>query len=102
MAVELKLMSFDSMMVSATGADPTTLRRPQTSIMCTLGPALWSVEMIEKLLISWIDGARFNFSQGSHKYHQESLNDLSPAMLNAYILRAFMLDTKGPKIRTEF
>ncbi|KAK9290786.1 hypothetical protein L1049_008964 [Liquidambar formosana] len=46
--------------------------------------------------------ARFNFSHGSHSYHQETLHNLRAAMLNTGILCAVMLDTKGPEIRTGF
>ncbi|KAM7500329.1 hypothetical protein LguiA_024743 [Lonicera macranthoides] len=46
--------------------------------------------------------ARFNFSHGSHDYHQETLNNLRTAVKNTGILCAVMLDTKGPEIRTGF
>ncbi|GAB4856147.1 hypothetical protein Ancab_024788 [Ancistrocladus abbreviatus] len=74
--------------------------RPKTKIVCTLGPASRSVEMIEKLLRAGMNVARFNFSHGSHSYHQETLNNLRKAMENTGILCAVMLDTKGPEIRT--
>lgn len=68
--------------------------RPKTKIVCTLGPASRSVEMIEKLLRSGMNVARFNFSHGSHEYHQETLDNLRAAMQNTGILCAVMLDTK--------
>ncbi|GFY93568.1 pyruvate kinase family protein [Actinidia rufa] len=77
-------------------------RRPKTKIVCTLGPASRSVEMIEKLLMVGMNVARFNFSHGSHAYHQETLNNLRTAMHNTKIMCAVMLDTKGPEIRTGF
>ncbi|KAK8477866.1 hypothetical protein V6N13_131460 [Hibiscus sabdariffa] len=76
--------------------------RPKTKIVCTLGPASRSVEMIERLLKAGMNVARFNFSHGSHAYHQETLDNLRTAMLNTGILCAVMLDTKGPEIRTGF
>ncbi|KAF5725706.1 pyruvate kinase cytosolic isozyme [Tripterygium wilfordii] len=79
-----------------------SLRRPKTKIVCTLGPASRSVEMIEKLLMAGMNVARFNFSHGSHSYHQETLDNLRTAMNNTGILCAVMLDTKGPEIRTGF
>ncbi|MBA0699180.1 hypothetical protein Goari_000837, partial [Gossypium aridum] len=45
--------------------------RPKTKIVCTLGPASRSVEMIERLLKAGMNVARFNFSHGSHAYHQQ-------------------------------
>ncbi|EOY10675.1 hypothetical protein QUC31_009879 [Theobroma cacao] len=76
--------------------------RPKTKIVCTLGPASRSVEMIEKLLKAGMNVARFNFSHGSHAYHQETLDNLRTAMNNTCIPCAVMLDTKGPEIRTGF
>lgn len=71
-------------------------RRPKTKIVCTLGPASRSVPMIEKLLCAGMNVARFNFSHGSHEYHQETLDNLRAAMENTGILCAVMLDTKVP------
>ncbi|XP_058079179.1 pyruvate kinase, cytosolic isozyme [Magnolia sinica] len=77
-------------------------RRPKTKIVCTLGPASRSVPMLAKLLRAGMNVARFNFSHGSHEYHQETLDNLKEAMENTGILCAVMLDTKGPEIRTGF
>ncbi|XP_045793816.1 pyruvate kinase, cytosolic isozyme-like [Trifolium pratense] len=76
--------------------------KPKTKIVCTLGPASRSVPMVEKLLRAGMNVARFNFSHGSHEYHQETLNNVRTAMENTGILCAVMLDTKGPEIRTGF
>lgn len=81
---------------------PSDGRVPKTKIVCTLGPASRSVPMIEKLLRAGMNVARFNFSHGSHEYHQETLDNLRIAMQNTQILCAVMLDTKGPEIRTGF
>nr|VDD57609.1 unnamed protein product [Brassica oleracea] len=59
----------------------------KTKIVCTLGPASRSVEMIEKLLRAGMN---------------ETLDNLRTAMQNTGILCAVMLDTKGPEIRTGF
>ncbi|GAU28927.1 hypothetical protein TSUD_59380, partial [Trifolium subterraneum] len=69
--------------------------KPKTKIVCTLGPASRSVPMVEKLLRAGMNVARFNFSHGSHEYHQETLDNLRAAMENTGILCAVMLDTKG-------
>lgn len=81
---------------------PRDGRVPKTKIVCTLGPASRSVPMLEKLLRAGMNVARFNFSHGSHEYHQETLDNLNIAMQNTQILCAVMLDTKGPEIRTGF
>lgn len=70
--------------------------------MCTLGPASRTVEQCEALLKAGMSVARFNFSHGSHEYHQETLDNLREAMSNTQIMCAVMLDTKGPEIRTGF
>ena len=69
-------------------------RVPRTKIVCTLGPSSRSVPMLEKLLRAGMNVARFNFSHGTHEYHQETLNNLRIAMQNTNILAAVMLDTK--------
>ncbi|GFP80354.1 pyruvate kinase cytosolic isozyme [Phtheirospermum japonicum] len=69
-------------------------QRPKTKIVCTLGPSSRSVETIEKLLKAGMNVARFNFSHGSHAYHQETLDNLRAAIRNTGILCAVMLDTK--------
>lgn len=38
--------------------------------------------------------ARFNFSHGSHEYHQGTLDNLRQAMRETRIMCAVMLDTK--------
>lgn len=73
---------------------PNDGRIPKTKIVCTLGPSSRSVVMLEKLLRAGMNVARFNFSHGTHDYHQETLNNLRTAMHNTQILCAIMLDTK--------
>ncbi|XVF26604.1 hypothetical protein REPUB_Repub14bG0032900 [Reevesia pubescens] len=73
---------------------PNDGRVPKTKIICTLGPVSQSVPMIEKLLRAGMNVARFNFSHGSHEYHQETLNNLRTTMQNTGILSTVMLDTK--------
>ena len=77
---------------------PNEGRIPKTKIVCTLGPASRTVPMLEKLLRAGMNVARFNFSHGTHEYHQETLNNLRIAMHNTQILSAIMLDTKVPPL----
>ncbi|KAI4305493.1 hypothetical protein L6164_028856 [Bauhinia variegata] len=70
-------------------------RKPKKMIVYTFGPASRSVEIIEKLLRAGMNVARFNFSHGTHSYHQETLDNLRTAMNNTGILCAVMLDTKS-------
>jgi hypothetical protein len=78
----------------ATGPEEIWRRRPKTKIVCTLGPASRSVEMCARLLRAGMCVARFNFSHGSHEYHQETLDNLRKAMDLTGLICAVMLDTK--------
>ena len=49
---------------------------PQTHIVCTLGPSSRTVPQLQELLQAGMSVARFNFSHGSHEYHQETLENL--------------------------
>ena len=77
-----------------TGPEEIWRRRPKTKIVCTLGPASRSVEMCARLLRAGMCVARFNFSHGSHEYHQETLDNLRKAMDLTGLICAVMLDTK--------
>ena len=52
----------------------------KTKIICTLGPAVDNTESIGKLLRLGMNGARFNFSHGSHESHSVTLANLRRAM----------------------
>merc|ERR1719400_2327212 len=78
--------------------DAHNLRR--TGIICTIGPASRSAEMLTKLIENGLDVVRLNFSHGTHEYHQETvLNALAAAKKTQQNI-ALALDTKGPEIRT--
>lgn len=48
----------------------------KTKIICTLGPAVDSEEMVRALIRGGMNAARFNFSHGDHPSHLERLNRL--------------------------
>ena len=72
----------------------------KSKIICTLGPVSRTVDVLESLLKAGMSIARFNFSHGSHEYHQETLDNLRIASANTGIACGVLLDTKGPEIRT--
>ncbi len=71
----------------------------KTKIICTLGPAVDSVESLKQLLLSGMNGARFNFSHGTHESQMETLEKLRTACAETGCNVAMILDTKGPEIR---
>ncbi|MCD8845548.1 pyruvate kinase [Mammaliicoccus sciuri] len=72
----------------------------KTKIVCTIGPASESEEMLEKLMLAGMNVARLNFSHGSHEEHKGRIDTIRKvsSKLNKNI--GILLDTKGPEIRT--
>ena len=71
----------------------------KTKIVCTLGPASNSPEMIEKMMLTGMNVARLNFSHGTHEEHKNVIDRIKEARERLGIPCAIMLDTKGPEIR---
>ena len=71
----------------------------KTKIVCTLGPASSSEEVIEKMLRAGMNVARFNFSHGTHEYHKDLMDTFKRVRDRMKVPAAIMLDTKGPEIR---
>ena len=71
----------------------------KTKIICTLGPAVDSVELLRALILGGMDGARFNFSHGTHREQLERLNRLKGVRDALGRPVATILDTRGPEIR---
>ena len=71
----------------------------KTKIICTLGPASDSEEVIEQLILSGMDAARFNFSHGTHETHSALLTRFKRVRDSLGRPVATILDTKGPEIR---
>ena len=72
-----------------------------TKIICTLGPAVDSEEAMKKLILGGMNGARFNFSHGSHESQLATFERLKKAREELGIPVAAILDTKGPEIRVK-
>lgn len=71
----------------------------KTKIVCTIGPASDSLEVIKELIKAGMDVARLNFSHGTHEEHKARLLKLRLAAEELGRTLAIMLDTKGPEIR---
>ena len=48
----------------------------RTKIVCTIGPASESKEMLTKLVKAGMNVMRLNFSHGTHEEHEEKINTL--------------------------
>ena len=74
----------------------------KTKIVCTIGPAGDSPEMMKKMIEAGMDVARLNFSHGTHEEHDARIKRLRQAIKETGKSLALMLDTKGPEIRTGY
>ncbi|MEZ0381988.1 MULTISPECIES: pyruvate kinase [Mycobacteriaceae] len=68
-------------------------------IVCTLGPATHSAEMVRALVDAGMDVARLNFSHGDHKDHQASYEWVRTASDATGRAVGVLADLQGPKIR---
>ena len=71
----------------------------KTKIICTLGPAVDSPDMIRALIRGGMNAARFNFSHGTHEEQLARLNMFKSVRDSMSYPVATVLDTKGPEIR---
>ncbi len=72
----------------------------KTKIVCTLGPAINSEEMLYKMMKQGMNVARLNFSHVLYETALMQIKNIRSASLKANKHIAIMLDTKGPEIRT--
>ncbi len=72
----------------------------KTKIVCTIGPATESVEMLKKMIGAGMNVARINFSHGGYEENKEKIENVKKAREELNMPVALMLDTKGPEIRT--
>ncbi len=72
----------------------------QTKIICTIGPASDSYEMMRKLAEAGMDVMRMNFSHSTHEEHEKRLETLNKVNNDLNLHVASLLDTRGPEIRT--
>lgn len=72
----------------------------RTKIVCTLGPASQSEEVLRELILNGLNVCRFNFSHGSHEEHKGRIDMVKKVREELNRPIAILLDTKGPEIRT--
>lgn len=71
----------------------------KTKIICTLGPACDSDEMLKKMIKNGLDCARLNFSHGTHEEQKVRMDRVKRVRDELGIPLPILLDTKGPEIR---
>ncbi len=72
----------------------------RTKIVCTIGPATNSEEMLEQLMKAGMNVARLNFSHGTHSDHALVIERVRAISTRLGYPIAILQDLQGPKIRT--
>lgn len=72
----------------------------KSKIVCTIGPASESLEILTSLIYEGMDVARLNFSHGDYEEHRARIKNIRKAAEETGKTVAILLDTKGPEIRT--
>jgi len=71
----------------------------RTKIVCTIGPASDSVDILVKMMQAGMNVARLNFSHGTREEHARRIDLIREAAARAGKNIALLLDTKGPEVR---
>lgn len=71
----------------------------KTKIICTIGPACESEEVLTQMCEAGMNVARLNFSHGTHAEHLERIERIKRVRERLNLPIAIMLDTKGPEYR---
>ena len=71
----------------------------KTKIICTLGPASSSPEVIRRMILAGMNVARLNFSHGTHSEHKTKIDTIRLVSEEVGKPVAILQDLAGPKIR---
>ena len=71
----------------------------KTKIICTIGPATGSTEVLVELIKAGMDCARLNFSHGDYTTHGQYIKNIREAAKITYSFISILQDLSGPKIR---
>jgi pyruvate kinase len=77
-----------------------TTKVVKTKIVCTLGPASTSLEVLEQMVIAGMDIVRLNFSHGAHEEHKKLFDSIRALSAKYEHQLSIICDIQGPKIRT--
>ena len=73
--------------------------RRRTKIVATIGPASGDSDRLRALAEAGMDGARLNFSHGSHSHHAERVETVRAIQEEIGRPLALIADLQGPKLR---
>ncbi len=71
----------------------------KAKIICTIGPASDSPEVLDRLIAHGMNAARLNFSHGSHESHERAIRTIREAASRRAVAIAIIQDLQGPRIR---
>ncbi|SES84278.1 pyruvate kinase [Methanococcoides vulcani] len=71
----------------------------KTKIVCTIGPASSSEEVLRELILNGMNVARINFSHGSFESHGKVIRTIKKLCKELDVVVSIMADLPGPKIR---
>ena len=72
----------------------------KTKMVCTIGPASDSEQIVEKLIRAGMNIARLNFSHGTYTQHARSIEKIRKISARLNLPVAILQDLPGPKVRT--
>lgn len=72
----------------------------KTKIICTLGPATDSAEVLRALILAGANVFRLNMSHATHEWVREIVHKIRRVSSDLGIVTGILLDTQGPAIRT--
>ena len=72
----------------------------KTKIVCTIGPASESKDILRQLIENGMDVARLNFSHGDYKEHEKRIKNIRQVANELGVPVSILLDLQGPEIRT--
>ena len=74
-------------------------KKRKTKIVCTIGPASESPQILEALIRTGMNVARLNFSHGTHEEHLRKIQTIRQISERLKQPVAILQDLGGPKIR---
>lgn len=72
----------------------------KTKIICTIGPATSSFEMLQSMAEAGMNIVRLNMSHGDHESHGKVIKAIKTINQKTEFAVPVLLDTQGPEIRT--